>query len=411
MMTEQNNTTNRAWTLAWSLVAYLCAGTVSTLISVYLPVIVNELKNSPATDQELGSTGAYVSAIFLYGWMIGGILLGWLSDRIGRKKVLALASSLFGIATVMIIIVSNWQLLIFYRFISGIGIGGTLVVSTVLISEIWPAKSRAIVQGILSVSFPVGIVATGGLNLIFTDWRQAFWLGIIPVIAAIGMMIFIKESFNYTKKEAASQDIKNIFDTQIRNSLLSGSLIFGAVLIGLWGLFSWMPTWVQTILPAGHDGNQERGLTMMLLGSGGITGGILSGFVIRRYGDRKTLMIAFAGLTIISCILFLTNGVFSKIVYIETVILALFFGISQGALSNYIPELFPSTVRASSTGFCFNIGRFFTATAVFFVGSLVTILGGFSRALLLFSLTFIIALIATYRTNNQKINHLNPSSI
>jgi MFS family permease len=410
-MTEQNNISNRAWTLGWSLVAYLCAGTVSTLISVYLPVIVNELKTSPASDQELGTTGAYVNAIFLYGWMIGGILLGWWSDRIGRKNVLALASALYGIATIMIVFVTSWKVLMFYRFIAGIGIGGTLVLSTVMISEIWPEKSRAIVQGILSVSFPVGIVATGGLNLLFTDWRQAFWLGAIPVIAGIGMMITIKESALWIRKEIVSHDIKNIFDIQIRGNVLSGSLIFGAVLIGLWGLFSWMPTWVQTILPVGHDGNQERGLTMMLLGSGGITGGVLSGFVIRRFGDRKTLMIAFAGLTIISCILFLTNSTFSKIVYPETVILALFFGISQGALSNYIPELFPSSIRASATGFCFNIGRFFTATAVFFVGSLVTVLGGFSKALLLFSITFIIAFIATYRTNGQRVNNINPSVI
>lgn len=410
-MTAQNNTASRAWALGWSLVAYLCAGTVSTLISVYLPVIVNELKTRPATDQEIGSTGAYVSAIFLYGWMIGGILLGWLSDRMGRKNVLALASALYGTATIMIVFVTSWKVLMFYRFMAGIGIGGTLVLSTVIISEIWPEKSKAIVQGILSVSFPVGIVATGGLNLIFTDWRQAFWLGIIPGIAAIGMMITMNESVSWTKEKTFSHHIKNIFDTQIRNQLLSGSLIFGAVLIGLWGLFSWMPTWVQTILPSGQDGSQERGLTMMLLGSGGITGGMLSGFVIRRFGDRKTLMIAFAGLTIISCILFLTNNNFSKIVYVETVMLALFFGISQGALSNYIPELFPSSVRASATGFCFNIGRFFTATAVFFVGSLVTLLGGFSNALLLFSITFVIAYIATYRTDHQSIDHINPTII
>lgn len=180
----------------------------------------------------------------------------------------------------------------------------------------------------------------------------------------------------------------------VRYNLLSGIMIFGSVLIGLWGLFSWMPTWVQSILPADSSGSRERGLTMMLLGLGGITGGAFSGFLVKLLGARKTLTLAFAGLTVISLILFLTNPRFSTVIYPETVVLALFFGLSQGALSHYIPELFPSPVRASATGLCFNIGRFFTATAVFFVGAMVTVLGGFGNALLVFSITFVIALFA-----------------
>lgn len=393
---------NRIWTLALSLVAYLCAGTVSTLVSVYLPVIVNELIHGTASGQELGTYGAYVNASFLYGWMLGGIVLGMMSDRFGRKNVLAFSVALYGLATLIIVIASNWYLLMLYRFLAGIGVGGTLVLSTVFISEIWPEKSRAIVQGILSVSFPVGIVTTGGLNILFTNWRQAFWLGAIPMIVSILILFTLQESDKWERKEQVSSQRLRWNDPSIRNSLFTGSLIFGAVLIGLWGLFSWLPTWVQSILPAGNDGQQQRGLTMMLLGSGGITGGILSGFIIRALGNKKTLLIAFTGLTLVSCTLFLTNVVFSQIVYFEVALLSLFFGISQGALSHYIPELFPVEVRASATGLCFNIGRFFTATAVFFVGALVTLLGGFSRALLLFSLTFIVAWITTFNTRENK---------
>ena len=96
------------------------------------------------------------------------------------------------------------------------------------------------------------------------------------------------------------------------------------------------------------------------------------------------------------CILFLTNQHFTKIIYAEAGLLALCFGVSQGSLSSYIPGLFPVVVRATATGFCFNIGRFFTATAVFFIGSLVAVLGGFGNALLVFSIPFFIALIITW---------------
>jgi hypothetical protein len=77
-------------------------------------------------------------------------------------------------------------------------------------------------------------------------------------------------------------------------------------------------------------------------------------------------------------------------------IMAFFFGISQGALSVYIPSLFPTKVRASATGFCFNIGRLFTATVVFFIGALVTFLGGYGNAVFIFSFIFLIGLITTF---------------
>src|SRR5690606_35013123 len=121
--------------------------------------------------------------------------------------------------------------------------------------------------------------------------------------------------------------------------------------------------WVQEVLPEGADGGIERGTVMMLLGAGGILGGVLSGFFIRIIGDTRTLMVSFCGCVLACGILFLTNPVFSALVYFETAFLSLFFGISQGALSSFIPGLFPSNIRGSCTGFCFNIGRLFTATA------------------------------------------------
>jgi MFS family permease len=364
---------------------------------------VNELVKGNASEQELGSYGAYMNAVFLYGWMVGGIVLGMLSDRFGRKKVLAFTVALYGLATLSIVIAADWYLLMALRFLAGIGVGGTLVLSTVMISEIWPEKSRAIIQGILSVSFPVGIVASGGLNLLFSDWRHAFWLGLIPIATSALIILIVPESSKWQSQEPDVATRLTYRDPVVRKRLLTGALIFGSVLIGLWGLFSWLPTWVQSILPVDHTGQQERGFTMMLLGIGGITGGIFSGFIIRWLGNKKTLLIAFTGLAATSLILFLTNLQFSPVVYVEIAALSLFFGISQGALSHYIPELFPVVIRASATGLCFNIGRFFTATAVFFVGTLVTLLGGFSKALLLFSITFIIAWIATFYTReNQK---------
>jgi cyanate permease len=86
---------------------------------------------------------------------------------------------------------------------------------------------------------------------------------------------------------------------------------------------------------------------------------------------------------------------------VEIAVMAVFFGISQGALSAYIPELFPTAVCAAATGFCFNIGRLFTAVAVFFVGALVSLLGGYSNTLFIFSFIFLIGGIVTWMAREK----------
>jgi len=278
------------------------------------------------------------------------------------------------------------------------GVGGVLLISTVYISEIWEDRSRAVILGVLAVCFPIGIVATGSLNLLFSNWRTAFGIGLVPVAVALLIFLLLPESDRWKGVGMVRKDQGSIFDAQNGPNVVRGSLIFGAVLIGLWGIFSWLPTWAQSLLASGEDGQKERGLLMILLGMGGITGGVFSGILMNRFGKKNTLMATFTGCVVLCGVLFITNRTFSNIIYIETAMLACCFGISQGALSSYIPELFPVAVRGTATGFCFNVGRFFTATAVFFIGSLVTVLGGFGNALLVFSLPFLVALMVTFRS-------------
>jgi hypothetical protein len=94
-------------------------------------------------------------------------------------------------------------------------------------------------------------------------------------------------------------------------------------------------------------------------------------------------------------LVFKLNTAVSVVTFAEIAVLAFFFGISQGALQVYIPNLFPVGICASATGFCFNTGRLFTATVVFFIGALVTLLGGYGNSIFIFSFVFIAGFIAT----------------
>jgi hypothetical protein len=163
-------------------------------------------------------------------------------------------------------------------------------------------------------------------------------------------------------------------------------------LISLWAIFSWLPTWVQSLI-SGADAQKERGMSMMLLGMGGLAGGFVSGWFVKAIGLQRSMTIGFATCAVLSFILFKSNSGFSTIIYLEIAVLSIFFGLNMGILSSYIPQLFPTSIRATATGFSLNVGRLLTGFAVLFVGVLVTVLGGYGNALLIFSMIFIIGLL------------------
>lgn len=379
------------------------AGTISTLMSVYLPVAVKDLLGDRSED-EINNISGYINAIFVFGGAFGGFISGIISDKAGRKTAVIFSIACLGVFTILTGYMPNWWAVVICRFFSGFGLGGILVTTTTIMMEEWPKKTRAIFLGFLSIAIPVGIFSAGVIDYFVSSWRQGFLVGILPVAVAILSTWLLRESrpwkFNRDTVVHQKQEEGNIFAAHHRIDLLTGSVIFGTMLIGLWAIFSWLPTWIQSLITTG-DAQEARGLSMMMLGMGGLTGGFLSGWLTNAIGLRKSMLLCFSVCAILSFVLFKTNDSFSPIIYIEIVVLALFFGASQGVLSVYIPNLFPVGIRGTATGFCFNIGRLVTATAVLFVGVLVAELGGYGNSLFIFSLVFVIGFIATFFSKHK----------
>jgi MFS family permease len=384
------------------------AGVISTLMSVYLPVAVKDLLGDKDAD-ELNSISAYINSVFIFGGAFGGFISGIISDKAGRKTAVIFSIACYGLFTILTGFMPTWWAVVICRFFSGFGLGAILVTAPTIMLEEWPQKTRAIFIGILSIGIPVGIFSAGLINYFVSSWREGFLIGIIPATIAIVSVFFLKESEKWKHDRAQVVQHKkkdeNIFAADHRNDLVRGSIIFGTMLIGLWAIFSWIPTWVQSLIAIG-DAQKERGLSMMMLGMGGLTGGFLSGWIVNAIGSRRAMLLSFSVCAVLSFVLFKTNPSFSPAIYIEIAVMALFFGISQGVLSVYIPGLFPVVIRGTATGFCFNTGRLFTATAVLFVGILVTTLGGYGNSLFVFSLVFVVGLVTTiFAKPKKKENH------
>jgi len=372
-------------------------GTVSTLMSVYLPDAIKDLLHN-TSGESTDNISATINSIFIFGWTAGGIVWGIFCDTLGRKKSFIYATVCYGLFTILTGLAPSWFTVVLCRFLSGFGIGGVLVITTMLVSEGYQEKKRAVLLGILSISIPVGIFSAGLLTYFVSEWRYAFMVGAIPVLLSGMAAFFFTESEKWIKakkkENEAMNNLNQLFSKQNSRNLIMGSLVFGAALIGLWATFSWLPFWIQNLV-SGTTGQKERGLAMMTMGGGGLLGGFISGWVVHALGLKRTLLICFGASFMLAFILFKLTTTLSAGTYFQIAFITIFFGMSQGALSMYIPELFPVSLSATATGVCFNLGRIITGVAVFFIGSLVEILGGYGNAIFYFDFVFLIGFIIT----------------
>jgi MFS family permease len=385
-------------------ISIMFSGISSMLMSVYLPVAVKDLLGN-VTEEKMNNVGAYINSVFIFGSMFGGFAWGFICDKTGRSKAVILSTALYGLFTVLTAFSSSWLMVGIYRFMTGFGVGGVIVTTNILIAELWPEKKRAVALGIVSAAMPVGFIVAGAMNNLLPNWHNAFLIGIVPLATVVIALFTLPESGTWKLNKQISGTNANfsnkLFAPGYKKNLFTGSVIFGAMLIGLWAVFSWAPTWIQSITGNDAKAKDLRGLTMMILAISGLGGSIVSGWIANAIGLRKTMIMCFAACFIMTFVVFKLNTAVSSATFIEMGILAFFFGISQGALSVYIPHLFPTVIRASATGFCFNIGRLFTATVVFFIGALVIFLGGYGNAVFIFSFIFLIGLATTYFSKDQ----------
>lgn len=380
----------------------LMGGLTSTLVPSYLPTLIKDF-----ATENTERIGAIVNAVFIYGMLFGGILLGFVSDKWGRKTGFLIAVFSIGGFMLLSAFATSWMWLVFSRFMTGFGVGGVLLVTAVIISEEWAASTKSIALGILSICFPVGIFSAGLITYNISNWRTAFLAGIMPLALGIFTHFFVKESKEWLNKKSQPASNNSLTsENGVLKNIIKGSLIYGSMLIGLWAVFAWLPTWVQTIV-VDSDGQQERGISMMIFATGGLSGGFFSGWLSNQFGMKKVMLWCFVGAFLASLILFKFTTTLTVFTYFSMGVAALCFGVSQGVLNVYIPELFPTSLRSTAAGICFNISRIFTATVVFFIGWLVTALNGYGNALFCFSFVFLVGFIVVLSQENKRKWHIS----
>lgn len=384
----------------WRVLVCASLGWALDIMDGYLYAIVL----FPAMSDLLGTSesgtigwyGGIVLSIFMIGWALGGLVFGPIADRYGRAKTMAITILIYAGFTGLCGIANSWQELAFYRFMTGLGIGGEWAAGAALIAESWPEKSRAKAAGIMQASGGVGFFLASLLFLVIGPygWRWVFALGVLPAIVAFYIRRTLEEPQRWVRAKQTGNPYAALWKPSIRRDVLVGTGLAVIATFGYQGAIQWVPSWVSAMLHA--QGSKaaipQVSLITTVLNFGGMIGCLCFPFIADRWGRKNAMFIYFAGALLFVPTTFFLAKEFAHALLISPLMGFFAAGVFTG-FAVYLPELFPTSIRATAQGFCYNFARFFSAAAPFIAGALISAHGAFAPAIAMVSCIYLLGLV------------------
>jgi MFS family permease len=371
------------------------------------PALHDLLRNSTSgnvSPEMLAWSGGIIFSIFLIGWAIGGVSFGIVADRFGRTRTLVLTILLYAVFTGLAALSTTWWHLAVYRFLTALGIGGEWAAGAALVAEVWPEEKRTKAAGVLQSAWAAGFLIAAVINLVMRQhgWRAMFVIGLAPALVALLVRWWVKEPERWVKAHRQDPNLRigarflELFRPELRRATLAGSGLAFVAVFGLWGATNWTPTLVGS-LPE-FKGMDAAALASyvsyatILLNLGALIGYLGFGPVAERFGRRTAFAVCCVGSLVFLPLTFLTPHS-----YRHVLVLLPFLGLfNNGIFSGfpiYLPELYPTRLRATGAGFCFNAGRVLASSGPFLTGFLVRELGSFGRAASAIALIYLVGLL------------------
>jgi len=314
-----------------------------------------------ATEKELGQWNNFIAAMFLWGAALGGLVFGWLGDKIGRVKAMSVSILIYSAFTGLLYFANSPQYIAGMRFVAAIGMGGEWALGVALVMEVWDAKHRPILAGLIGAASNVGFVLISALGALIkvdqSNWRWVVLAGAVPALLTFMIQIFVPESHKWkeSQKAAPSKPIREILaDPRMRWTALLAICFASVALLATWGA-------VQNVAPwAGGMKSKTPmaiGVSGIVIGLGAIVGCLMAPMIAAIF-NRRIAYFLLCLVSLISCqILFryftdYTWG-FLGMAFIVGATSAAFYG----WMPLYLPELFPTRVRATAQGVAYNFGR------------------------------------------------------
>lgn len=460
--TETTGTSRGAWmALIAALLGWLFDGAEMGVFSMVGRAAVTDMLGivgTPTPEQEstIGMYFGIIIAVFLVGAATGGVLFGWLGDRMGRVRAMSLSVLTYAVFTGLCGLARDPMQLGVLRFIASLGMGGEWALGVALVMEVWPNRSRAFMAGLIGAAANVGYMLVGiigiGLNAILHEadvvlssiglseatitmltahkgWRLMMLMGTLPAILTFFFRIFVPESHKWEEEKSkgstshwASTDLLGVLIGAIGPALivyvwaskdasialravgtlgglaiavvgytypvyryltralkshtaaetttpvapiirrmLLAACLGGVALLGTWGSTQWGATWAGQLTQNNPNVANPREWTQIFLAIGAVVGTILAALAGDWFGRRLSYCLLCL-LSLLSAVYFFQfHNAYGTSFLIWAFISGACTASFYGWLPLYLPELFPTKVRATGQGFGFNFGRILAA--------------------------------------------------
>jgi MFS family permease len=361
---------------AW--LGWLFDGLDGTLYLLVSARFVAELLPFGTPSRSVSFYASVIQGAFMLGWALGGAVFGRIGDRYGRSRTMSLSILTYAIFTGLSFFAHAWWHLLIFRFVAALGIGGEWAAGSSLVSETWPRAWREIVSATLQSAYQCGLLlaSLAALALAAYDPRYVFLVGVFPALIVFWIQRAVPEPDEWQRAKARHEQrsapgIRDLFRGDVRPTTIKTILICCTALTTLWAFFFWYPIHLGQLyarhlasLPgaalSAHEIKrqvQHYVTSISILTScTAIVGNFGAGLMAKSLGYRKAAALMFFGgfLTLF--------GAYAYPHDYRAIVLWLcaahFFaqGIF-GLFPLYIPPLFPTLIRTTGAGFCYNIGR------------------------------------------------------
>jgi MFS family permease len=358
-----------------------------------VPTLLHLTIGSPEAKRATLHWGGILTSILLLGWAAGGILFGQIADRLGRTRTLMLTMLLYALGTSLCAFAPNLWALVAFRIIASLGIGGEWAAGAAMVAEVVPERRRVEAGALLYTSAPAGLFLATFANfqiagVLFKgdperSWRYVFLCGLIPAAVAFVVRIFVREPERWRQaaaQQAAPPRLRELFTPDVRRLTLSGFAMALVALVTWWSCNAFIPI-VSTGLAqtAAKLRGLDRGATLALVEGwkatatnmfnlGGLFGTLLTIPAAKILGRRTMFGIYYlcSGAAVLATFgLDLSPEVRLRMYFLIGLTV---FGVF-GSFTYYLPELFPTRLRGTGAGFCYNVGRIIAAAGPLLVGT------------------------------------------
>jgi MFS family permease len=337
---------------------------------VALPFVA-QLMVLPQGAQEVKEKTAWIQAAFLIGWALGGAFFGSIGDRLGRSRALCLTILTYAIFTGLSVFAQTWWQLLIFRFLAALGVGGEWAVGASLLSETWPKKWRPWIAAVLQSGVNLGILFACAAVWIIAHFlgkngghfeRYVFLVGVVPALLVFWVRKNVPEPDEWSEAKTKSTNqprVTDLFRGEILKTTLLTIGICALTLTGWWAFIFWHTQHLRSLPElASWTAEQKQELVtkiFFLVVGISILGNYFFSWLAVHLGYRRTILW--------SCIAFIISIVGAYSVprsHEELTFWLPLIGFCSGVFglfTMYLPPLFPTLLRTTGAGFCYNIGR------------------------------------------------------